>query len=151
MNLFLASPFSQFCEGEEDIIIKNRWFFEKIIKELKNLNIEYFCSQEREEWGLKYVSPKESIKADINGIKKCDLFIAIPGNPISGGVHIEIGWASAFSKKMILFLEEDVEYTPMILGLPSIHNCKFIYYKKLISEKTVDLIINTIKEELRCI
>lgn len=49
MNLFLASPFSQFCEGEEDIIIKNRWFFEKIIKELKNLNIEYFCSQEREE------------------------------------------------------------------------------------------------------
>ena len=38
MNLFLASPFSQFCEGEEDIIIKNRWFFEKIIKELVEKN-----------------------------------------------------------------------------------------------------------------
>ena len=82
MNLFLASPFSQFCEGEEDIIIKNRWFFEKIIKELKNLNIEYFCSQEREEWGLKYGSPEDSRKGVINGIKICDLFIAFPGNPI---------------------------------------------------------------------
>ena len=151
MNLFLASPFSQFCEGEEDIIIKNRWFFEKITEELKKQNIEYFCSQEREEWGSKYVSPKESIKADITGIKKCNLFIAIPGNPISGGVHVEIGWASGLDKKIILFLEENVEYSPMILGLPEICNCKFIYYKKLISEKTVDLIINTIKGELRCI
>lgn len=42
MNLFLASPFSQFCEGEEDIIIKNRWFFEKITEELKNKILNIF-------------------------------------------------------------------------------------------------------------
>ena len=54
MYVFLASPFSQFCEGDEDIIIKDRWFFEEIIKNLKNNNIDYFCSQEREAWGEKY-------------------------------------------------------------------------------------------------
>lgn len=151
MNIFLASPFSQFCEGEEDIIIKNRWFFEKITDFLKKLNVDYFCSQEREEWGKKYISPDESINEDINGIKKCDLFLGIPGNPISGGVHVEIGWASAFNKKMILFLEKDIEYSPMILGLPSIKNCKLVYYDNLLSDSTVELIINTIKEELECI
>ena len=34
MYVFLASPFSQFCEGDNDIIIKNRWFFEEIIASL---------------------------------------------------------------------------------------------------------------------
>lgn len=150
MNVFLASPFSQFCEGEEDVIVKNRWFFEKITKILKELNVDYFCSQEREEWGEKYISPDESIKEDVNGIKQCDLFIGIPGNPISGGVHVEIGWASAFSKKMILFLEKNIEYSPMVLGLPSICDCKFVFYDNLISDKTVDLIIDAIKEELKC-
>lgn len=148
MNVFLASPFSQFCDEETDTIIENRWFFEDIINNFKQNNIEYFCSQEREEWGEKYISPNESIMADVNGIKECDLFIAIPGNPISGGVHVEIGWASLLNKKMIVFLEKNIEYSPMILGLPEIANCKFVYYDKLIDKKTVSIIIKKIMEEL---
>lgn len=148
MNVFLASPFSQFCDDETDTIMKNRWFFEDITNKFKENNIEYFCSQEREEWGSKYVSPNESIIADVNGIKKCDLFVAIPGNPISGGVHVEIGWASLLNKKMIVFLEKNIEYSPMILGLPEITNCKFVYYDKLIDKETVNIIIKEIMEEL---
>lgn len=147
MNVFLASPFSQFCDEETDTIINNRWFFEDIIFKLKQKNIKYFCSQEREEWGAKYIGPTESIKADVNGIQECNLFVAIPGNPISGGVHVEIGWASSLKKKMIVFLEKGIEYSPMILGLPEITNCKFVYYDKLIDKKTVDIIINEIMEE----
>lgn len=146
MNVFLASPFSQFCDEKTDTIIENRWFFEDIIKEFKKRGYKYFCSQERENWGEKYTSPNESILADIKGIKECNLFVAIPGNPISGGVHIEIGWASAHKKKIILFLDKKVEYSPMILGLPEISDCKFIYYDELISRKTVDMIIKAIEE-----
>ena len=148
MYIFFASPFSQFCEGEEDIIKKNRWFFEDIISWFKNKNIEYFCSQEREEWGENYISPEESIRVDYKEIQKCDLFIAIPGNPISGGVHVETGWASSFGKRMILFLDKNIEYSPMILGLPSISNCEIIYYDDLLTKTTVDLIIYTVKERI---
>lgn len=151
MYVFLASPFSQFCEGDEDIIIKDRWFFEEIIKNLKNNNIDYFCSQEREAWGEKYISPDESINEDVNGIKKCDLFIGIPGNPISGGVHVEIGWASMLNKKIILFLDKNTEYSPMILGLPSLFSCDLIYYDELLSMETVKLIVDEIKKEKECI
>ena len=148
MKIFLASPFSQFCDEEKDIIIENRWFFEKIINYFKQNNIKYFCSQEREEWGAKYIGPEESIQEDISAVRDCDLFIAIPGNPISGGVHVEIGWASCLRKKIIVFLEKNIEYSPMILGLPKITDCKFVYYDKLIDEKTVKIIIDKITEEL---
>ena len=146
MKVFLASPFSQFCDDKEDIIIENRWFFQDIIKELKDNNIDYFCSQEREEWGKKYVSPEESIINDVEAIKECDLFVAIPGNPISGGVHVEIGWASMLKKKTIIFLQRDIYYTPMIMGLKKITNCKFVYYDELIDKKTVKSIIKEILE-----
>ncbi len=146
MKVFLATPFSQFCDNKKDIIIENRWFFEDIIKELKKKKIDYFCSQEREEWGLKYTSPEESIVCDVKEIKKCDLILAIPGNPISGGVHVEIGWASMLNKNMIVFLEKDVEYSPMILGLKEITNCKFVYYDELISKDTVRMIVKEIME-----
>ena len=146
MKVFLASPFSQFCDDKEDVILENRWFFEDIIKELKKNKIDYFCSQEREEWGEKYSSPEESTICDIEAIKDCDLFVAIPGNPISGGVHVEIGWASMLKKKCIVFLEKDVYYSPMITGLKSITDCKFVYYDELINKKTVKKIIKEILE-----
>ncbi|MBQ7240095.1 MAG: hypothetical protein IJS56_01515 [Bacilli bacterium] len=146
MNIFLASPFSQFCEGDSDIIVENRWFFERLIKFFKKNKFDYFCSQERENWGENYVSPEESIICDVNGIKDCDLFVAIPGNPISGGVHVEIGWASAYNKKMLVFLDKNIEYSPMILGLKELTDCTFIYYDDLLTDETVDLIIKSIKE-----
>ena len=148
MKIFFASPFSQFCEEDSDIILENRWFFEKIIKFFKENNLDYFCSQEREEWGEKYISPSESIIADTKAISECDLFLAIPGNPISGGVHVEIGWASNQKKKMIVFLDKNLEYSPMIMGLKELTECEFVYYEDLISDNTINLIINKIKEVL---
>ena len=123
MKIFFASPFSQFCEEDSDIILENRWFFEKIINFFKENNLDYFCSQEREEWGEKYISPSESIIADTKAISECDLFLAIPGNPISGGVHVEI-------------------------GLKELTECEFVYYEDLISDNTINLIINKMKEVL---
>ena len=67
MNLFLASPFSQFCEGEEDIIIKNRWFFEKIIKESK---YRIFLFSRKRRMGFKICESRGKYKSRYKWNKK---------------------------------------------------------------------------------
>lgn len=61
--------------------------------------------------------PHQCTYLDFEGIKESDVIVAYPGSPISGGVHIELGWASALNKPIVLLLKKDEEYSPLIIGL----------------------------------
>ncbi|WP_269147326.1 nucleoside 2-deoxyribosyltransferase [Planococcus antarcticus] len=67
---------------------------------------------------------------DFKEISICDLFVAFPGSPASPGTHIEIGWASALNKPIILLLEEEKDYAFLIKGLGTVANVTFIRYLK---------------------
>jgi nucleoside 2-deoxyribosyltransferase len=41
---------------------------------------------------------------------------------------VEIGWASALAKPMVLFLERDKKHTFLVTGLTTIANIEFIYF-----------------------
>lgn len=149
MKVFLALPFSQFCENDKDEVEDcNKWFFKDLTKKVKELGLEYFLAHEREDWGAKYKSAEESTLIDFNAMKTSDLVVAVPGNPISGGVHIELGWASTMNKKILMFLDKDKEYSPMIEGLNSVTDVKYFFYQELISIELINEIISAIKEEL---
>jgi len=49
---------------------------------------------------------------------------------------------------MIVFLDKNLEYSPMIMGLKELTECEFVYYEDLISDNTINLIMNKIKEVL---
>lgn len=149
MKIFLALPFSQFCENDKDEVEDcNKWFFNELTQKIKALGLDYFLAHEREDWGAKYKSAEESTSIDFNIMSSADLIVAVPGNPISGGVHIELGWASAMRKDILMFLDKSKEYSPMIEGLSSITNVKYFYYDKLISKELINQIIKKLKEEL---
>ena len=63
-----------------------------------------------------------------------DLLIAIPGNPPSGGEHIEIGHATAQEKPIIQFRKENGEYTPLLDGLGTKTKVAYLCYKHSIRE-----------------
>ena len=44
-------------------------------------------------------------------------------------------------------VDKNTEYSPMILGLPSLFSCDLIYYDELLSMETVKLIVDEIKKE----
>ena len=145
MKVFLAMPYSQLCDKNYKLKSKYKKFFTKLTDELKKINCDYFLAHEREKWGKNYSSAEESTKIDFDTIKSVDLVCVIPGVPNSGGVHVEIGWASANKKKMKIFLKKDFPYSPMVTGIHCITETDYIYYNEDYSDELVDMIINEIK------
>lgn len=151
MKVFLAMPYSQLCDTDKYEVKKEyRSFFNIITSNLKEKGIDYFLAHEREKWGKTYSSAEESTKIDFETIKEVDLVCVIPGVPHSGGVHVEIGWASANGKKMKVFLKENYNYSPMVTGIHCLTDCEYYYYNEDYSEDLANLILDVIikfKEE----
>ena len=66
---------------------------------------------------------------DFEEMRNTDCVLAFPGAPISGGMHIELGWASAMKKKISIFVKKGEQYSPLILGLHEITESKVFYFQ----------------------
>lgn len=130
-KVFLAGPFKSLVHpktgemnhGEKQKLLKLITFFEEKGFAVHN-------AHKREEWGKEFMTPDECTAIDFEEIRTCDLFVAFPGTPPSPGTHIEIGWASALQKPIILLLEEGEDYAFLIQGLGTVANVTFIYFQK---------------------
>lgn len=131
MKIFLAAPFTKkinYSTGTiDDEIFKN--LINSIVIYLKKNGHYVSNSHIHEKWGKELLSSDECTPRDFKEIEESDVLIAIPGNPPSGGVCVEIGWASAFGKKVILLLEEKKHYSPLLYGLSQICSTEKIYFK----------------------
>lgn len=148
MKVFLAMPYSKLCD--DNYIVKKEYkeFFVSLTNELKKINCDYFLAHEREKWGKTYCSDMESTAIDFETIKNVDLVCAIPGVPNSGGVHVELGWASANKIPLKIFLKKGYSYSPMVTGIHCLTKTDYIYYQNDYSEELIELIINEIKKRL---
>lgn len=149
MKVFLAMPYSQLCDENYEVKGEYRKFFTKLTNEFTKRNCEYFLAHEREKWGKTYTSAEESTMIDFETIKNVDLVCVIPGVPNSGGVHVEIGWASSCKKKLKIFLKRDYPYSPMVTGIHCLTETEYIYYNEDYSDELIDLIVNEIEQEKR--
>lgn len=128
MFVFYAFPFAQLCNTSNgQVEQKYRSFFDGLKGFARENNFDYFLAHEREDWGAEYKGPEECVPHDYEGVVKSDVMIVVPGNPVSGGVHVEMGWASANNKKMHIFLEKDKKYSPVVMGLKSLTNVEYHY------------------------
>ena len=81
---------------------------------------------------------EECTMDDYREMKLSDYVIAFPGKPISGGVHIELGWASSMKKNILLMLDKEEKYSPLVQGLETLTNVQICYYKNLFDEVVID-------------
>lgn len=146
-KVFLACPYSQLCD--EEYKMKERYvsFFKHLASVCNKNGWDYFLAAERESYGKDYSTPQESTLIDYETIREVDLVCAIPGNPISGGVHIELGWASALHKKIVLFLDKKYDYSPLITGLNAITQVLYYYYEESFSEELIKIISESLNKE----
>ncbi|MFH7836476.1 MAG: nucleoside 2-deoxyribosyltransferase [Candidatus Aenigmatarchaeota archaeon] len=95
-NLEIAKIIAETIENEGYEII-SKWVLEE------NLKI--------------YVSPRDILKRDIEGVLKSDMLIAEVSNP-SHGVGMEVAIAFLSGKKIILVKNEDSKLSYMLQGIP---------------------------------
>lgn len=85
----------------------------------------------REGWGLEWMSPDVCTPLDFEAVTTADLLLAVPGCPPSGGVHIEIGWATASGVPVLLLLDERAEYSHLVRGLHTVARVHTIWYQSI--------------------
>ncbi|ELH7813084.1 hypothetical protein Q9F35_004942 [Vibrio harveyi] len=136
-KMFLAGPFKALVSKETQIMSEaDIAQFSDIINHFEQQNWSVHCAHKRESWGREFMTPAQCTKIDYDEITKCDYFVAFPGAPASPGTHIELGWASAMKKPIVLLLEEDEEYAYLVQGLGEISTVKTLRYNK---EQGVDV------------
>lgn len=113
---FLACPISGFMRfGRLELPQQFERFIRAIFAVLKEESDETFLALARERWGAAVMQGDICTPLDFEEMRRCDLVVAYPGG--SCGVAIELGWASALGKPIILLLDPIGDYTPMIQGL----------------------------------
>lgn len=146
MYIFMAFPFSDHIEKETGRVNKMYVKFLSDIREkLINNGHDVFLSHFREEWGKKLMTPDECTKADLIEMDKADLVIAFPGSPLSGGVHVEMGWASAYGKRVNMFMKKGASYSPLIVGLHTVTDVDYFFYEDYTEEGLVERIVSSVR------
>lgn len=145
MKIFLAFPFSGIINEENNIIADYYiGFLTGIRQAILDKNMKVFLAHFRENWGKSLMTAEECTPLDLIEMQESDFVFAFPGPPISGGVHIELGWASALGKKIVLFLKRGEEYSPLIVGISTITEAEVVYFDDITDDIIYDTIINKI-------
>ena len=154
MKIFISCPFTGICE-ENNYEVKNEYkkFFDDLIGGIESRGHDYYLAIKRENWGKAHQGPEECTISDYRGVKNSDFLIVIPGNKmsrgISGGVHIELGWASALKKKLHILIENNVIYSPVLMGLTALTNVEYHLCNDFLNEKMLKVIFEIIDKESR--
>ncbi|MBC7772551.1 MAG: nucleoside 2-deoxyribosyltransferase [Pyrinomonadaceae bacterium] len=128
-RMFLAGPFKAWVDprthamAERDIQL-----FTTVIEHFEQRGWTVHCAHKREGWGRDFMAPETCTRIDYEEIGKCDCFVAFPGSPASPGTHIELGWASAMGKKIVLLQQVGKEYAFLVQGLGEITRVQRVEY-----------------------
>jgi hypothetical protein len=129
--VFIGGPFTGLICPETRLLLptwRNR--YSRLIGLFESESWEVRNAHRREAWGEDIMPPAVHVKLDFEDIRACDLFIAFPGYPASPGTHVEIGWASALGKPMVLLLEEDHPYGSLVAWIDAVADARCIRFRK---------------------
>lgn len=127
--MFLAGPFKALVDPvSKSMSPDDIERFTRIIEHFEAKGWTVHCAHKREQWGREFMTPDTCTKIDFDEISTCDCFVAFPGVPASPGTHIEMGWASALKKPIVLLLEEARDYAFLVQGLGVISKVARVRY-----------------------
>ena len=118
MRIFLAAPFTSKIDPVTQRIEQcYRLWLESIISELMKSGHIVVNAHVREEWGARLEPPEKAVCNDFSSVRDCDLVVAYLGNPPSDGVQMELGFAAAFERPIILIHEAESSVPYLVNGL----------------------------------
>jgi nucleoside 2-deoxyribosyltransferase len=128
--MFLGGPFKSWVDPRTGTMSEARIkLFDRVIAHFEQQGWDVHCAHRREKWGREFMTPAVCTRTDFEQISLCDYFVAFPGAPASPGTHIELGWASALGKSIVLLLEADQEYAYLVRGLDEVTRIERVEYR----------------------
>ncbi|MET9364605.1 nucleoside 2-deoxyribosyltransferase [Streptomyces sp. NPDC006632] len=125
-SVFLGGPFKALVDADGAMNTEARTRFETLIERLEAEDYHVYNAHRRESWGAKFLTPDECTRLDYDEISASTVFVAFPGHPASPGTHIEIGWASALGKPIVLLLEDGADYAFLVRGLHTVADVTYL-------------------------
>ena len=142
-KIFIACPMSKYIDKGKFTNKNFKIFIETLYSICQEYAQEVFLALQREEYGKKLMKDT-CTELDFEEMKTADLVVAIPED--SKGTAVELGWASCMEIKILLILDRNQRYTPLISGLNDITNTKIIWYDKKLDKNVLDNIEKLIKK-----
>lgn len=138
---YIAAPFTEkstiknksHVYGEiTDVSYMN--FLEVIETTLKECGFQTFLPhRDIHKWGGVYIEPNLVTKKSFEALNSCDLLVTYPEK--SAGANIELGWASALNKKIIIFVHEKEKPSLMQMGLNGLTDTQIIRFRDIMDMK----------------
>ncbi len=143
MKIFVATPISCF-ENEEQMLE----YKESLIPFLCLLRKKHIVNAEIEKIDNNdYGEPAYSVRHDFGLITECDVFVIHYPNKIATSALIELGYAVAFCKKIVIVVE-NIETLPFLgQGLDSVYNNVSIVKHKNLDLNCAQLIIKLLETQ----
>jgi len=129
MKIYVAGPLRALVDKENNIKPEYVEKIEKLRIFLKEKGYEVYIPHEFEGYAeAKKLSVDEIALNDFNEIRSSDIVICYPGDPPSGGTCVELGWATAWAKRVILLLKRTKDYSSLIKGISELDRVIVIGY-----------------------
>ena len=126
-KVFLGGPFEALLPaGGGPITADHRQRYQDLIAAFESAGCTVFSAHRNEGWGQDLLSPEECTPVDFEAVAGCDLFVAIPGDPASLGTHVEIGWASALGKPLVLLTAAGRARCALVRGIASVTEVEWV-------------------------
>ncbi len=141
LTIFLAAPFTnklvpdKSAETKVVIEVNYRNLLRAMIQEMRERGYIVKNAFEREDWGRKKLSSREMVEFDYSDVISADVLVILLDIEPSTGIFIELGWATAFRRDIILITRSEEEFqkhwTPLIEGMVVLaRNLHIIYFEE---------------------
>lgn len=123
MKIFIACPISKYLTDDGmERSFEN--FIKEVYKTCKRYSDNVFMALYREQYGLARMEDEVCTPLDYKEMLDANYVIAIPED--SMGVAVELGWASAMKKNILLIMNTKYKASPLINALGTVANVEKI-------------------------
>lgn len=128
-SVFVCGPFTALIDADTGVVPENaRWPLIRVIEHFERGGFEVLSAHRIEGWGAVEATAEDCTGRDFDWITAADVIVAFPGAPASPGTHVEIGWASALRRPLVLVLEPGEQHALLVLGLGRLCEAQYVSY-----------------------
>jgi predicted kinase len=139
-TLFLSIPVSENFNSSGTFRPERRAFYEGIFSVLRGLDIDIECAALNEDWGAIKLKTVEFTSYDLDAIDRSDGLMVVSNTRLSSDIYLEIGYAAAHLKPILLVVPWGTRITYMLEGMAELGTLTVIRFDAEV--EAVDLLLS---------